>query len=98
MPFFRAVGTKLNQIRQVGGKVLGGLASVGGKVENFATRAAPIADVLVPGSGVVLNTAAKIAGGVADAASAVQSGRVGGKFASGVSDAKRYKQAWDSTA
>ena len=83
MPFLRGLGMKLTQVRQFGNKVLGGVQSVGQKVGNFATKAAPALASLNPELGVAAEAAGKIAQGIAQTAGAIKTGQVGQSFSQG---------------
>ncbi len=93
MPFLQSLGTKLNHLRHIGGKVLGAAAKIGVKIGGLAQIAGPIlAAAGNPGVGAVVGSAGRILNGVGTAVENVRSGRAdGGNVAAGINELKAMR-------
>ena len=94
MGFFQALGTKLNQARHIGGKVLGTSAKFATKAGGYAQMAAPLVAMENPAAGAALAAVGKIASGVGAAANVVKTGGAGtGQVAQGINELKALRRS-----
>jgi hypothetical protein len=85
MGFFQAIGTKLNNVRHIGGKVLSGAAKIGLKLGAVAAIAGHVIAKTNPGVGNTISAAGRVVGAMSHAVQAAQSGNVAGAVAHAVS-------------
>ena len=92
MPFIQSLGTKLNNLRHIGGKVLGAAAKIGVKVGGYAAMAAPMISVENPVAGRIIGNVGRIVAGLGHAAGNIKSGAADGRLiAGGINDLKAMR-------
>ncbi len=85
MGFFQGLGTKLNAVRHIGGKVLTGAARIGLKLGAVAAIAGHVIAKTNPAVGDTISAAGRVVGAVSHAVQAAQAGNVAGAVAHAVS-------------
>jgi hypothetical protein len=95
MGFFQGLGTKLNHLRHIGGKVLGAAAKIGIKFGGLAQIAGPIiAASGNPMVGQAIASTGRIVSGLGTAAGRIKSGAADDRnVAGGINDLKAMRGA-----